>query len=278
MKRLFATDLDGTLLNREHQIDETIRKGIEKAEKTGAIVAASTGRNLGMCRLSGLEGLPMILCNGAAACDKEGNILFEEPLDEDLVRLLYETFRDEGIEFQCADGLLSPESIEEKRISQRQKAESRGNLDSVFAGEGWLSLYTFNQGLEDVLRARPVKANLPNQHDEKAEKVEKFIEAHNERIVSKPSDKWIFEITMKHVNKAHGIRRFAEIYGIREDEIAVYGDGGNDIDMLSAFRHSYAPSTACEPARKAAAEIIGPYDEYSVIQHIEKTAEEQAEA
>ena len=29
-------------------------------------------------------------------------------------------------------------------------------------------------------------------------------------------------------------------YGIEEDEIAVYGDGGNDLVMLRRFRHSYA--------------------------------------
>ena len=37
--------------------------------------------------------------------------------------------------------------------------------------------------------------------------------------------------------------------------------------MLSSFKHSYTPSTGSIEAKEAASQIIGPYEDYSVIEH-----------
>ena len=43
--KLFASDLDGTLLNRNHQSDHRINEGIEKIFEAGHIFTVCTGRN-----------------------------------------------------------------------------------------------------------------------------------------------------------------------------------------------------------------------------------------
>ena len=45
--------------------------------------------------------------------------------------------------------------------------------------------------------------------------------------------------------------------------------------MLSSFKHSYTPSTGSIEAKEAASQIIGPYEDYSVIEHILNTIEEE---
>ena len=44
MIRIIASDMDGTLLNNKHDIDEETVEAIRKAEEAGIIFAISTGR------------------------------------------------------------------------------------------------------------------------------------------------------------------------------------------------------------------------------------------
>lgn len=44
MIRLFASDLDGTLLNEKHQFDDVIVEGIQKIVNSGHVFSIATGR------------------------------------------------------------------------------------------------------------------------------------------------------------------------------------------------------------------------------------------
>ena len=46
------------------------------------------------------------------------------------------------------------------------------------------------------------------------------------------------------VNKLRGIERIRQLYGYAETEIAVFGDDVNDIEMLSAYKYSFAMGNA----------------------------------
>ena len=63
----------------------------------------------------------------------------------------------------------------------------------------------------------------------------------------------MFEITDVACNKGESVAWLAGYYGIAEDEVAVYGDGGNDIAMLKRFRHSYATKNASDAAKPSRA-------------------------
>ncbi len=98
-----------------------------------------------------------------------------------------------------------------------------------------------------------------------------YLEEHKDVFVNAPSGKGLFEITDAKTNKATAVRWLAEYLNVTKDEVAVYGDGGNDLDMLAMFlipmrllRHRSVP--------KAASAVIGPYEEYSVARHMEKAA------
>lgn len=62
---------------------------------------------------------------------------------------------------------------------------------------------------------------------------------------------------------------------IAEDEVAVYGDGGNDIAMLKRFRHSYATKNGSDVARAAASAIIGSCATHAVPKHMLATMHKQ---
>lgn len=65
----------------------------------------------------------------------------------------------------------------------------------------------------------------------------------------------LVQITAWEASKADAVRRVAARLGLREDEIAVFGDDYNDLEMIRAFPESVAMGNAC-PELKAAAKYI----------------------
>ena len=132
------------------------------------------------------------------------------------------------------------------------------------------SSITYSQKIEDILRQDICKINCRMMENEDTHDLVAYLEEHKDVFVNAPSGKGLFEITDAKTNKATAVRWLAEYLNVTKDEVAVYGDGGNDLDMLAMFPHSYAPAAAQERAKTAASAVIGPYEEYSVARHMEK--------
>lgn len=58
-------------------------------------------------------------------------------------------------------------------------------------------------------------------------------------------------------HKASGIRRIQQIYGIADDEVLAFGDGGNDLEMLRHAGYGFAMANG-SPAAQAAARYAAP--------------------
>ena len=82
MIRLFASDLDGTLLNEHHECDEKIEKGIQRIIDAGKIFTVATGRGIKMVNLKKAGDISYYIClNGAAVLDPKKQLLHCEPID-----------------------------------------------------------------------------------------------------------------------------------------------------------------------------------------------------
>ena len=60
------------------------------------------------------------------------------------------------------------------------------------------------------------------------------------------------EITSSQTNKGKLLEKIVKEKGYNYDEVAVFGDGENDKDMLSLFPYSFAPANASNSAKMAA--------------------------
>ncbi len=79
------------------------------------------------------------------------------------------------------------------------------------------------------------------------------------RIVS-PIPEW-FDIMPQGVSKAAGLDVLLEALGITADEVAVFGDAENDLEILGKVRHSVAVANAIDEVRETANYHIGSVDE-----------------
>lgn len=278
MIKLFASDLDGTLLARSHQFDELIKVTIEKIISENAFFTISTGRDCSMAELNGLENKIYRICmNGALIMSPAGETLKLDLIDKDILKILLDEFDDLDLEFITPYKTYTKQSKEEFFEKMERMPHPDGDDVEVakFFMENISKRLVFNQSKEEILSKDVCKINSHLQPGKSYNRLYKFLEKYSNSIVNAPCDKNLIEITKQGVNKGNAVHWLGQYLHIEDDEIAVYGDGGNDLQMLSMFEHSYAPCTALEEAKYAANNQLGPYYEYSVARNMLETLAKQ---
>lgn len=278
MIKLFASDLDGTLLNGLHEADRTIRSAIKKAIDLGAHVVPATGRSVLPIGDHGFTGLKIdaVCANGSIVRGQNGEVLKTFAMDLTFVEELLRAFPQ--ICFDCCtpDGMFSSGSYEMHQEGfKRDGLMRRIIMRGMRARGGAHEEQFFDQSLSSILSHEVCKINCRVTTAELDRELKAFLADHTDTVVNAPFDPVMFEITDKDCNKGESVAWLGRYYGIDEDEIAVYGDGGNDLVMLKRFRHSYAMANGSDEAKAAASATIGRCEFHAVPKHILATLRRQ---
>lgn len=262
-KKIFFTDLDGTLLNNKKEITPENTAAIEAARKMGHSIVVATGRStvnmmLQLERL-GLKqpGCYAITFNGSSVikCDT-GEVIRWESLDMDTVQYIFEEAREWGIHCQAYD--------EKETIAEKETPE--------------LIRYDKNNGghsrlVPDVVKAlekEPPKILLADLCDR--EKMERFQEAHREVLEGKAdsffSCREYLEYVPAGVNKGSAIEWLCKYLGVNLKDTVAAGDAANDLSMIRTAGIGVAMCNG-EPEVKAAADYVTTRDnEHSGVAEI----------
>ena len=124
MIKMFASDLDGTLLNALHEADGTIRRAIRELTEAGLHVVPATGRSTLPVGEHGFTGLALDACcsNGSIVRDSHGEVLKTWTIDPQVTEELLKEFPD--ICFDCFDNL-------EAGVADFSRMLEHGNEDKV---------------------------------------------------------------------------------------------------------------------------------------------------
>lgn len=280
MIKLFASDLDGTLMNLWHEADPTIRGAISELTKAGLHVVPATGRSLLPMGEHGFSGLHVESCcaNGSIVRDANGHLLKIFPVDPAFVEAIMREFPQVCWDFATPEGMLVSGSFEEHQASFNQNKNVFKRI--VFRGMrsrgGFHEDQYFDQTASQVLKHQVCKINTHTPKDAGVvRELNAFLAEHANTVVNAPFDPEMFEITDVNCNKGASVAWLANYLGIEEDECAVYGDGGNDIAMLKRFKHSYATQGASADAKAVASEVIGSCILHAVPRHMLATMRSQ---
>ncbi|MDM8300785.1 HAD hydrolase family protein [Collinsella tanakaei] len=275
MIKLFASDLDGTLLNAFHKVDRTITDAIREVTDAGAHVVLATGRTLLSGSEIGFGDLPVEVCgaNGAIIAGRTG-VLKTFTVRPELLELLIPAFP--GICFECIslDGMFASASAELREAGFAADPPWRR---VALRGMRRLQAQSiqFNVPLAQILEHEICKVNCRVADAGLAAELKAFIAEHADLVVNAPFSPVMFEMTDPAVNKGASIAWLARHLGVREDEVAVYGDGGNDIAMLERFEHAYATANGSAAAKRAAGNVIGRCAFHAVPRHMVATVRER---
>lgn len=250
IKAVFS-DLDGTLLIDNFKTSQENINAIETALNKGIDFIPTTGRAISDVpqQLKSVKNIKnFILTNGATVFDrKENKVLYNNYIPCEKALELMST---EGASKCCVmaflDGQVHYQSDWEKRLSGSPVCPVVEEF-LMYGCKEVENLFEFVKlRNKDVEKITFFFTDLDNR-----------IDVINSTLILEEFElsytlELNLEITNKGVNKANGIREFCKIKGYSMDEIAVIGDSGNDIEMLSLTNNSYAVENAVEKAKLAA--------------------------
>lgn len=262
MIKLISSDMDGTLLDSYRQITPINVAAIKKAEENGIKFIINTGREYPNARsLVEAAGLKcdLICSNGACAFDKDGNLLFEHPIDKETIRKIFDAFNKYGMEpcLYTTEGRISLLPLEERETYTRDvfiPAVQINHPDMEYTLDDFRHLVDdviFVDGQETLLNSDQkilkISSNSTDCEALKELRVELEKISGLAVVSTVPTD---IEITSVEAQKGSSLLDYAKKDGLTPDEIVAIGDSENDYSMLSIPDiHSVAMENACDMIR-----------------------------
>lgn len=271
MIRLFATDLDNTLLVDKKIPDENIN-AFKKLKEHGVTVCLISGRTLSSIRYlakqAGIE-CAKIGSNGAVGDDVNGNNFISKELSDDTVLKLIEIGEKYNIFFHFYDytdyysPFMKPDYYSHLLVSE----ENIGNRYQC-------GFHIIPEIRDVVGKVKVMKFQyiVPEKLEE--EIYEKVKEIKGISITY--SDKGLLEIMADGVNKWSALKAFGELKGIKQEEMCACGDYLNDIEMIQNAGVGVAVGNASDEVRAKADYVAKPFYEYGIadaVKHLFKIGE-----
>ncbi|PAB60810.1 Cof-type HAD-IIB family hydrolase [Anaeromicrobium sediminis] len=269
MYKLVVSDMDGTLLNSNHEVTEENKVALKEAIDKNVRVAIATGRIYTSAKVYGKNlGLltPIIACNGAIVRDMATDeILYENHLEKEDVLKVIEVARKHGVyyHYYTADKFYTEElvysSLKYSEWNDEQKEEDR--IDIIIVEDG----YECAKNLEEHI----YKVQLISEDSELMEKVRKELD---DMPTVECCKSWYnnLEVMNRGVSKASAIMQLAKLYNVDKEEIICFGDNENDITMLRYVGKGVAMDNADDYVKEHADYITKSNDESGVAHGIRK--------
>lgn len=271
MIKLIVSDMDGTLFNSNQEISPYNLAAIQNARKNGVQFMIATGRSMETMQptIDKYElQCSLILMNGAEVRDENHNIITTMNIDEKVLPDITKRLEEMGYipEITTNDGVQMCGTMEQMELTMGyrmmcldrthtltlEKAIELGK-DSVF-----MNVLTRNESLDELLaknlEMRKIIVFNPDRdiNDKNREQLIKEF-PHLSIVSSYPEN---IEINAKKAKKGLALEVAIEKLGFKKDEVAVFGDGLNDISMFELFPNSFAPMNAEPEVKQKAKEII----------------------
>jgi len=252
--RLIATDMDGTLLNSNHELNDSFLPVFRKLKDQGIIFVAASGRQY----YNLLKALDPV----------KDEVIFAAENGS------YVVFQDEEIHVQATDHATVRELINISKnipdtypiICGKKKAYVE-NDEPEFLDHLKLYFERF-EIVEDLLKVEDDQflkftlCDLAGSEGNSYPHYKQF-EATLQVKVSGPI--WL-DISHKQANKGKAMQVLQAKFGVSFEETMVFGDFLNDLEMLQKGYYSYAMANAHEDVKKVARFIAKSNDENGVVE------------
>lgn len=242
MKKYLFFDVDGTLYNSEKTIPLSTKKAIKQAKQNGHEIGIATGRAPFMIRdlLEELEINTYICFNGQYVV-LNGEVIFTDGVDKSRLEdiLQFGERRGEPLVF------LNEEKMIATHPNHLHVEESLATLK-----------YPYPHVVRKFYEDNAVYQTLIFT-DEEGEKI------YREHFPDVQIVRWhpySCDILPKEGSKARGIQKLMELSNLSLQDIYVFGDGLNDVEMLSFVPNSVAMGNGHDKAKEAAKYITDHVD------------------
>ena len=250
--KLFATDLDGTLLDSKHLLREETQKALVSLSEKGIIVAVATGRALSSIpeTILSLKGLKyLITANGATLyLNDTKELIYEKFLSVEALDLVIDLFNDPDVMCEVFWGGTPYVEL------------SKYNDAMNYGIPKWFSSYFFDsrKPLEDFYSTVRNHENVIENinfifgNETVKNRIYDLLEKNTDHYSLTSSFHFNFEIGGIGVSKSSAVDFLAKREGISQDETICFGDNDNDVTMIEYAGIGIATANAVPRAISAA--------------------------
>ena len=265
--RLIISDIDGTILDDQHQVDSQLREQIPLLKKENIpFVLASARSPLGMepiARELGLGDNPLACYNGALVIKGDPQAyetIIEHPLDKKEIRTFLELVK---AEFPSVSiNLYSGKDWIADRLDKWVQ------IEAAITGEQPM----IQNVLMPVLNAQmPVHKLLLIDKAPVIQKLHDYLQTLDfPKTAFYLSKDNYMEVTAKHVSKEQALYEIAQHYQVPLEQVMTIGDNFNDLPMLRLAGLGVAMGNAPEAVKTKAKTVTKSNNEHGVAEALEK--------
>lgn len=257
MIRAVFFDIDGTLLTDNRTVSKSTILAINALKKQGILVGLATGRDPRfVLQYMASLGLDMAVAYNGQYIFSRDHVLFSQVLEPRQVEQLvdYAKVNHKDLSFGTAKGVFG----------SRIMSAGTGNLAyriTRMIPESWAGFvnFIFNRlirlvrpqketNLKDFLFQPIYQMMMLTTEKETRKLAEQFTDLTFTR-----SSPYATDIISKGNSKLNGILRVVEQYRLSPEQIMVFGDSSNDVEMLRGFRYSVAMGNGTRLVKQVAA-------------------------
>ena len=266
--RMVALDLDGTLLNSQHQLSETTKACLRRLDQEGFVIAIATGRGITTVyntvrSLNLPKPIPVVCSNGAQGylCSVNENVekelLFSTPVP------LVVAQRTAELSFEM--GFLSQCYIGEEIFADPREPHHFEKTQAYIELTGSKTQYVQDQFQQASTKGLPSKQLVLCRDEEQ----DAMIHAFETELAKEPylingkrativrgNLGWFLEVLHPDVNKGNGLQKMCKHLNVPMDECIAFGDGDNDYEFLQMAGRGYAMKNARDVVKKIADQVI----------------------
>ena len=259
MIKLIVSDMDGTLVNDEKKIDETIYEILPKLKEKGIRFVVASGRQYpSLCNDFREHVKDVVICseNGAFIVDN-GKELHAMCMTKEQVRMsLDAAFAVEGMEpIVCA-----------KYVTYTRDAGMKGFLESPKFNYKMALVDDLYNIDDDIIKISMIVLN----GEDTVEMFRKVRAVLDESMNLVTSGEGCMDTGIYGVHKGAAVEVLQELWGITPEETMVIGDQYNDVEMFTRAHYSFAMEGAVEGVKKKARFMAGSNNEGGVVKAIRK--------
>jgi 5-amino-6-(5-phospho-D-ribitylamino)uracil phosphatase len=247
-RHLIALDLDGTLLKDDKTISAKNKDMLKKAKEQGHIVMIATGRPYRSSEMYYRElelDTPIVNFNGAFTHHPRNPNwgYFHEPLDVNVAKDIVEACRS----FQFHNII----------------AEVIDDVYFHYHDQKLLDIFSFGNpkittgDLSNYLKDSPTSMLIHTEEDQLKKIRDHLSQVHAEVIDQRSwAAPWhVIEIIKAGLNKAVGLKKAADYYGIPKERVIAFGDEDNDLEMLEYAGHGIAMGNGIDQVKNIANDV-----------------------
>jgi len=255
---LVISDIDGTLITSNHEVTEATKETARRLYERGIMLSLASSRPPRSIRpLAEALGLqsPFAAFNGALVTKADGEMVARDTIPPDVVQRIKAIADELGINVWLYDD-------NEWYVSERNAFVDREEHTSGFA--------PIMDGYENHLAENLPKLTVVGKPEIVAVAEERVLVELGDKVSASRSKPRFLDVTAYGIHKGSVVLRLSKLLQIPQSQIAVIGDGPNDVEMFRQAAVSIAMGQAVDDVRVEARFLTASNDDEGWARGIEK--------